>query len=93
MSWGENGYIRIGRDYSLSDCRVTKWVVYPTVVYQDMGQEDQDDVHAEKDDGEFEVLWLKPQYFKRKHIGTVSRYSVLRNCISQYCEYLSIYYC
>jgi hypothetical protein len=52
VSWGENGYIRIGRDYSVSDCRVTKWVVFPKVVYKDMGQDDKDDVHAEKDDGE-----------------------------------------
>ena len=51
VRWGENGYIRIGRDYSLSDCRVTKWVVYPVLTYQDKGEEDHDDIHDEQDDG------------------------------------------
>ena len=32
---------------------MTKWVVYPIMKYQDMGQDDKDDVHAEQDDGKF----------------------------------------
>ncbi|XP_063673925.1 uncharacterized protein LOC134811117 isoform X1 [Bolinopsis microptera] len=72
VSWGENGYIRIGRDYSLSDCRVTKWVVYPIMKYQDMGQDDKDDIHAEQDDEDVAVTGIAEQRTTFDSLGAAS---------------------
>ncbi|KAL5257274.1 hypothetical protein ACHWQZ_G012261 [Mnemiopsis leidyi] len=61
VRWGENGYIRIGRDYSLSDCRVTRWVVYPTLLFQDKGEVDHDDIHDEQDDDDIALTGVAEQ--------------------------------